>query len=303
MNDSDFVERTDPEEVFTVLASDTRVEIIQALWNADALQVTFSELHSASDVRDSGQFNYHLEKLRGLFVRKTADENYELTEAGRQIIGAIEAGSYTVDASIEPLPLEESCLTCGGELTFEYEDEVVSVECGNCSLNHQFPVPPSVFSGYEREEFPEVASRYLMTDLQRIDRGFCSYCDSRIDPSVEPIVEFSDDFPDELSEAIADERAIEDVPIVTYTCQQCGAHTTSSLSLSLLNTTAVSRLYYNHDIEPHEVSMLEFTSLTVNEDRIRSTDPFRASATFELEEDVLTVVVDENLDVVETETE
>jgi len=53
------VKRDDPEDVFTLLSDDIRVEILQALWEADD-PVAFSELHGAVGIRDSGQFNYHL---------------------------------------------------------------------------------------------------------------------------------------------------------------------------------------------------------------------------------------------------
>ncbi|MEF8884798.1 MAG: helix-turn-helix domain-containing protein, partial [Haloarculaceae archaeon] len=88
------VETRDPDEAFAALADDTRVDILRALWSDEDQRATFSELREAVGMRDSGQFNYHLDKLVGRFVRKT-DDGYELTLAGLYVNGAIEAGAIS----------------------------------------------------------------------------------------------------------------------------------------------------------------------------------------------------------------
>jgi len=95
--------------VFTLLSDDGRPEILRALWTADEL-VALSDLQEATGIRDSGRF-YHLDRLVGKFVHKTPD-GYELTQAGEEINGAIEAGS---DCRIERLilsagPLPADCI-------------------------------------------------------------------------------------------------------------------------------------------------------------------------------------------------
>ena len=175
------VERDDPEHVFALLSADIRVEILQALWKADE-PMAFSELREAIDSRDSGQFNYHLDKLVGQFVRKTS-EGYELTQAGKRINGAIEAGTYTQEATLEPI--DKTCSYCGGCWTLTYEDEVVNIECGSCEVRYHFLVPPGVFAGYDSEAIPRVASRYLHTMFHQIQSGFCWFYEGRTQPTVE----------------------------------------------------------------------------------------------------------------------
>jgi hypothetical protein len=73
-------------EAFATLGNETRLSILLALWEAyepfvATNAVAFSELRERVGMRDSGQFNYHLDKLRGHFVRKT-DAGYELRRAG-----------------------------------------------------------------------------------------------------------------------------------------------------------------------------------------------------------------------------
>ncbi|WP_459193611.1 DUF7347 domain-containing protein [Halosimplex sp. J119] len=85
--DADRDERVDPAAVsdtFTLLSNETRVRILAALADADAEAVRFSDLRTRVDVTDSGQFNYHLDRLRGELVAKT-DDGYALTESGRAV--------------------------------------------------------------------------------------------------------------------------------------------------------------------------------------------------------------------------
>ncbi|WP_415380891.1 hypothetical protein [Halosimplex sp. TS25] len=80
-------ERADPAAVtdtFTLLSDETRVRILAALADAGEEAVRFSDLRSRVDVTDSGQFNYHLDRLRGELVAKT-DDGYALTESGRAV--------------------------------------------------------------------------------------------------------------------------------------------------------------------------------------------------------------------------
>jgi len=121
MSEPEFVQKADPEEVFAALSDDTRVAILRALWDADEQVLSFSELREAVGIRDSGQFNYHLGKLVGQFVRET-DDGYTLTRAGIQINGAIEAGAYTVEASLDPIDLDSPCPTCDSDRTLPAVD-------------------------------------------------------------------------------------------------------------------------------------------------------------------------------------
>lgn len=298
MEHSHVIEQTEPEDVFGLLASDVRIGILQALWDIEGGSASFSDLHDAVDIRDSGQFNYHLEQLLDQFVTKSGD-TYSLTQAGNQIIGAIEAGAYTVETAIDPIELDDPCVHCGAVQTFHYEDETVSVECADCPVTSQLGVPPSVFVGYDREELPAVASQYLLLEIQRIYGGFCPFCDGPIDPRVGPIGEISATLVEHLSEMVATtDIETEQFPLVSYDCRCCdGAGLFNSLTLALLPHPDVRAFYYDHGLSLEELSIFRFMSLPVTQNEIRSTDPFRASATYTVDEEELTVVVDETLTV------
>ena len=282
-----FVEQTEPESVFSLLADENRVAILRALWQTDEC-LSFSELHRAVDIADSGQFNYHLDKLVGQFIQKTGD-GYTLTQPGNQINGAIEGGSFTASSSMAPIDLDPPCPTCGGQRTLEYEGDRVRVECDSCDAIASFGVPPAAFADRERAEIPALASRYLRAELSRLENGFCPYCDGRIERHVgRPVV--SDD---ELT-------GVDDAtPLLRHECQQCGAEATSGLTMGLLSHPAVVAFHYEHGIDIRERSVWEFSVLGGDAERIVSDEPFRATATFRADGNELTITVDEQFEVVD----
>jgi hypothetical protein len=77
------VEIQSPAAVFEALASETRIEILEALGDPPGETMSFAELYEAISIDDSGNFSYHLNKLLGTFVRKEGEE-YLLSHAGEQ---------------------------------------------------------------------------------------------------------------------------------------------------------------------------------------------------------------------------
>lgn len=68
------------DDAFSVLGSDTRIGILQALGNAQDPR-SFSELRTAVGIVDSDQFNYHLDKLKSRIVAQT-DAGFRLLDFG-----------------------------------------------------------------------------------------------------------------------------------------------------------------------------------------------------------------------------
>lgn len=297
MDHPSFVEQTNSEHVFSLLGDHNRIDIIRTLWEEDDA-MPFSELYESVDIRDSGQFNYHLDKLLGQFVTKTENGGYGLTEAGRQINGAIEAGAYTTSGGVDAIPLEQDCGICGGVRTVSYRDERITVGCDSCDAVSVFAVPPSVFAGYDREEIPLIAGQYLRVSSIRINSGFCSYCYGPVERTVCPVSEsVVFDGPKDMETMEFDATAY---PIVQYECRQCGTKPTNALSVALLDHPAVVSFYNNHNIDIRAQPIWEFSPPRAEDQEIRSKDPFRASYTFGVNSEELTVVVDESLSVVET---
>lgn len=294
----EFVETADPTEVFTAIADDTRMEILQALWDRRDEAVTFSELHGAVSVEDSGQFNYHLSKLVGSFVRDSK-EGYHLTQAGKQVIGALASGTYTMETSLEPIELDGSCWYCGGTQTFHYEDEVVDVTCDSCPVAWKTGVPPAVLVDTGREDVPRVASDFLRSQFQHITSGFCWRCHGRTSASIQTAREMpgadiqQEEMPDEFS------GNVEDLPMVRYECIRCESTSTVTLNGVFLDHPAVISFYDDHGIDYREEYVWEFPRLDIDGLSITDRDPFRAEVTYLAGDESLTVRTDETLAVVD----
>jgi len=128
-------------DAFSILGHETRLAILLALWDAyepwDAeTTVPFSELRERVGRPDSGQFNYHLEKLTGQFIRRT-EEGYELRRAGHRLVRTIIAGAGIEDpvidrTDIDRTGVERVCPLCGAPTAITYRDEVLFWVCTGC---------------------------------------------------------------------------------------------------------------------------------------------------------------------------
>ncbi len=290
MSDERIVEVVDPADAFGALADDTRVDVLRALWETDDQSASFSELREAVGMRDSGQFNYHLDKLAGQFVRKT-DGGYELTHAGRHVVGGLLAGAYTMTGDVDPIALDEPCQNCGGERTFRYENERVRVDCAGCDFYTLFEVPPGVFAGHDRDEFVGVAERYLRQLIAQNRKEFCTYCEGHAPPRVLPAAETVDDAAEEKPDGVRN------YPMARNECERCGQHMTMDLGAALLTHPAVVTFYHDHGVDVRTSSLWRFPGADRDRSWIRQESPFRAGVRFDADDESLTLTVDEHLDV------
>ena len=77
-----------PNRALSLLSNETRIAILHVLASAEEEVVPFSTLQKRVGIEDSGQFNYHLNRLAGYYVRHTAD-GYALRKAGTDALEAI----------------------------------------------------------------------------------------------------------------------------------------------------------------------------------------------------------------------
>ena len=292
MSSDCFIESLDPEEAFAVLADDTRIKIIQALWEADEQRASFSELRNAVGMRDSGKFNYHLGKLTDRFVRKTND-GYELRTAGNLVIGAILAGGYTVSGSIEPISLDDPCPQCSNHLLFKYEDERVVVDCEKCFFATMFPVPPGAFIGHEIDAFPDISGEYVRSKVSKLLAGFCSLCDGSTEISITALADYSNDI---------EQDALVEYPIVLFECTRCNSTHQLGLNSVLIDHPAVISFFHEHDMDIRRIPLWRLDAIVLG-DRDEAyqvhEDPTRGTVTFSIDGDHLRVTVDESLEVTE----
>jgi hypothetical protein len=291
------VERQSPEAVFALLGDDIRMGIVRALGETPDEVVGFAELRERVGVRDSGQFNYHLGKLRGSFVRKTDDParddgsrgsvggstgGYELTYAGRQVIGAMHAGTYTANATVEPFPVDGTCPLCESAVVASYADETATVECTACDeWENTLGFPPGSLDQFEREELPGAFDRWLQYTMSGIVAGFCYTCAGRM-----------------TGQLVVDEDEqdhIAGVPArVTYECDRCGSHARASGFMPVLYHPGVQGFLFDHGFDVRADPSWNLVSFAPPAAELTAEDPpeLRVSFTVDDEEVVATVTAD-----------
>jgi DNA-binding transcriptional ArsR family regulator len=282
----------DAAQAFALLGDETRVAILEALAGSTDDPKSFAQLRETVGVEDSGRFNYHLGKLVGRFVEKS-DDGYRLTYAGARVVGAVYEGTYAEGDEIEPIPLDADCIECGASMQFAYADERVTVGCSECdNVDSRFGFPPGALAGRDPETLPAALTSYMVTMLERLVAGFCSNCAGPITPTVE--------FDDVAGSDHVDGGAVGQVP-VTFACERCRSTATSSLASVLLTEPAVVAFHHDHGVDVRDALLWSLSWLFDSRTERVSDAPPRYAVTGTLDGETLRVVVDGELEVVETE--
>jgi hypothetical protein len=276
---------TPPAEALSVIANDIRLDILEALWRAEETPVRFSDLFAEVDIKDSAQFNYHLDKLVGQFVAKT-DDGYDLRFAGGQVIRAIRAGTFTRHPDIDSFEVQGSCTRCGGPLVASYGDEQFAIDCDDCGKAHgQYPFPPGGLADRTPEEIAQAFDERVRHLHCLAADGVCPVCSGRMETDIR-----------------RDEPCCLDVAVrVEHVCKQCRHELCSPVGLVLLDETAVAAFYDDHDISLSDRPYWTLPWCVDDEyTTIEGEDPWRVSVRIPLGSEELRVVLDETLTVQET---
>ncbi|MFB6186381.1 MAG: winged helix-turn-helix domain-containing protein, partial [Halobacteriaceae archaeon] len=191
-----------PDEAFAVLGNETRVSILQTLGGEDD-PLTFTELRNRVGIRQGSQFNYHLDKLVGHFVRKT-DEGYTLRQAGTRVVEAVLSGAVTETVVIEPTRLDAPCPYCGADIEISYREERLLVRCTDCvgsfgskeSTSKSIgTVPPQTLtlsylpsagvSGRSPQDILDFSPGLSRVETITMANGNCPRCAGSVDQSIE----------------------------------------------------------------------------------------------------------------------
>jgi len=284
-------------ESIGLVANDLRVQILQALWDhrrEHENPVSFSTLRSAVGVSDSGRFNYHLDTLVPEFVRD-AEEGYELTYAGRRLVGAAVSGAYTdADVTTEPTPVGDCpSADCGGRQLATYDAGDLVVECDTCetTITDGLMAPPVLLAGHDITDNPDRVGSFLRTRLQGLTQGFCPLCDGPLNST---IVAF------DAETAAAGDPATD----VLNECRTCGFSGHSLLGLHVADHPAVVSYLHDHGVD-YRAPVWEQDWLLAAEATVASEDPPRVELRLgdldRPEAETLAVTVDQTATVRETE--
>ncbi|MFB6206061.1 MAG: ArsR family transcriptional regulator [Haloglomus sp.] len=283
-----------PADAFALVANDQRFEMLTALWTAQQegeTPLAFSEFHDRVGMRDSGQFNYHLDKLTPRFVRQTED-GYALTFAGQQMIGAAVSGTYTEpDVAVGPVSVG-GCPQCEATLEARYEAGRVVIDCPDCgtTVTDWLSAPPVLAAHHDPEELPAVFERLLRTQTTVMTQGFCPVCGGPIEST--PVVfldrEHGFDFDDP--------RAARNN--ILQRCHACGNESYSVIGTAVLHHPAVVSFLYDHGVAVHETPLWEHDWLSDDHAAVRSESPPRVRVTVEADDATMSVTLDDDCDVV-----
>ncbi|MFB6206695.1 MAG: hypothetical protein ABEJ05_09245 [Haloglomus sp.] len=304
-------------EAFGLLADETRLAILLALWeeydpHSDEL-VSFSRLFERVDYDDRGNFNYHLRQISDRFVRKGPGGGYELLDPGLKLVQVVVAGIEAGDEAFEPVEIDQPCQLCGAPTAVGYRGRHVYWECTGCS-----GIAPE---GSEMEGFlgavklepaglvdrtPEevkAASRVAVRHREgSFFDGLCPTCSGPVDARLDPCTDHDPNGVCEQCRRRFSTRAY-------FQCRVCKDHTsTSPLQLSLSHPRVVAFIE-NHGVSTRitagdfesnrHVESLQSALLSEEPMKIRSQDPPRVTVTLSLNGDEISLTFDETVSVVD----
>ena len=306
-----------PEAVFEILGNEIRMGILQALWEAyDPLAergpLSFSELRAAVDVSDSGQFNYHLDKLRDRYVERT-DEGYELRPVGLKLVQSVIAGAGQ-EGDFEPTPVDVACERCGGATELTYDGGRVYHVCTDCGGHfeaEEYPegtlwgksFPPAGVAHRDPEELYATLTFLDWPMSAKLTGNVCPRCSGVLEQSLEICDEHVD------GKGPCPDCGYSDEIRAHWVCTVCKHHATGSVSNVVKNHPAVISFYHEHDLDRgYPYGTNEFETVAANESHaaavapeqeLVSTDPIRIRVSVSRDGDELALTLDENLNVVE----
>ena len=303
----------DPAEAFALLGNETRIDILQSLHRAtiereDDRPVAFSELYDRTDLDDSAHFNYHLKQLLDHFVRKvecgddavggdgdsadsdaTADdcvEGYEFRTPGWKVVRSVFAGTFTGRGEVGPFDAPGACYECGGDLEATYANELLTIactECGRTPLNYSFP--PGGLADRTPEEFLDAFHHHVRHHYCLAADGVCPECMGRMETTLE------------TDTAVPGQEVA-----VRHICGRCDNRLTSAVGVNLLDTAPVLTFFSERGVdlttEPfwtHPWTVSDVHTAVVSD------DPLRVRLDLPCDGDVLSVTVDETLDLLDVE--
>lgn len=302
-----------PDDAFAVLGNETRMDILQKLAEAeDPLQ--FSELRERVGVSDSGQFNYHLDKLVGHFIEHTED-GYGLRRAGERIIEAIVSGAVTETPVIDPTPIDWPCSQCGAPVKVSYQQEWMALSCTECeglyggslAADERAPreqledgylggasLPPAAIKNRSASEVFRTAISWDFLERIARSKGICPRCSAAIEMSLTVCEDH--DHGDGICDACGSRYAVK----FESACPNCPNTGEGLLPTALHGTTEILDFVTSHGFDPVTPTEDQWMAMTEAwEVEVLSLDPVEVRITYTLEGHVLSLTVDEELNVID----
>jgi len=282
----DCTDCVEPAEAFALVGNETRLQILEALWNAEERPVSFSELRREVGMSDSAQFNYHLGQLTDHFVKKTED-GYDFQYAGAKVVRAVLSGTFNERPEIEPFDVRGSCALCDGDLEAQYADETITVECTDCGhLHGRYPFPPGGLNDRSREEIMDAFNQRVRHLHCLAADGVCPECNGRME-----------------TEMVRDDGERLGLEVrVDHECRQCRHSLCSAVGLKLLDQSDVVTFHRDHGIDLCTTPYWDLDwCVSDRHTTVLSEEPWQVQVTIPLDDEELRVTLDDDLSVMDVE--
>jgi DNA-binding transcriptional ArsR family regulator len=302
-------------EAFAAIGHETRVEILEALATADRADrpLSFSELRDRVGDVDSSRFNYHLDTLAGHFLERS-DEGYDFRSAGERVAEAILSGAVSDDVAVERTEIDETCQYCGAPIELEYHEERLWTYCTECSGTYGSSNPqeagetdvPAEYgflgllhlpSAGVRDRTPgeihNAAVAWQLAEQLRSAGGICPRCSAPMEEWL-TLCEAHD-----AEHSLCEECGNQYAALHSASCTNCVHSRRVLFGAALLDSTALQSFLTDHGMNLVAPDYDRYASVVMDyEETIHGTDPFEAEFTFTADGDVITLHVDDALDVV-----
>lgn len=299
------------DEVFSLLANNTRIRIVQALWEFDT-PTSFSKLATEVGAPDMGNFNYHLDKLAPHFVRQT-DMGYELQQTGQRVVSAILSGIITDNPQLEPTKVDAPCPHCEAPIVISYAEGTLVIHCTKCGGSYDrtgtagssgmgvngtiavFLLPPAAVHTRSPKQLLQTAFNWDYFQIQALATRLCPRCAGRVEIGHRHCDHH------ELVDDICAHCCSRYAVLCTYLCEHCGYFRMTMPTNHIMAQPAVAAFYSHHGINVTKLKWVNGQYLTNYDEEITSFDPLRVRLVLSVDDDDLAVTLDEKLEIIEVE--
>jgi DNA-binding transcriptional ArsR family regulator len=308
-------------EAFGLLGNETRLAILLALWvvmdpdlpppEPSESAISFSELREQVGLRDSGQFNYHLEKLTGPFVEQT-DAGYTLTTRAEQVLSAMLAGTLADQSSFEGEPVDVECHRCGAPTVIDYNDGLLIVRCTSCNgAFHEPDDPPGILAKLYRppvglanrtpQEFYRYGNTWDRHRLHSMIEGVCPDCSGSVTTTIH-VCDVHDTHDETVCEHCGTLYEIQSL----FLCDVCKSALRTPAWSTIFTEVAVLAFFHEHEIDPfalYDEFSLGVIRGAIKRVTVQDEEPLELEVRVELDGDRLNVTLDDEAHVLDVTKE
>lgn len=304
--------------VFKLLSNSTRLGILLALWeaydpHAEDNKLAYSTIFDRVNVRDSGKFSYHLNKLIGDYVEE-ADGGYHLRNSGLKIVQTVISGAGLQEGTLPPTEIVLSCDRCGAPVELSYEREYLYHKCTECEGNTgpdfdedrpvgtlmRWDFNPSGLVDRNPEEIFVAGVVKALRDFGLIVRGLCPECTGAVESSLQ----ICEDHNAGELEACPN-CGTRDAIRVQYKCAVCKHGDSYPVDSVIYDHPAVIAFCYENgidhtfDVENADACARLWEHIAARDHTLVSSDPVRIQVTVPGEGEELKLILNESLDILE----